>query len=73
MKELFDESIQSERFNIAPVTAGVFDNTKYTTYKTQLEEHFTPKQTKKILQATIRFSFYIEPVKQPKIETTNLK
>ena len=48
MKELFDESIQYERFNIAPVTAGVFDNTKYTTYKTQLEEHFTPKQTKKI-------------------------
>ena len=73
MKELFDESIQNERFNVAPVTAGVFDNTKYTTYKTQLEEHFTPKQTKKILQAIIRFSFYIEPVKQPKIETTKFE
>lgn len=73
MKELFDGSIQNERFNIAPVTAGVFDGTNYTTYKIQLEEYFTPKQTKRILQAILRFSFYIEPVKQPKIETTKFE
>lgn len=73
MKRLFDESVNTERFNIAPITVGVFYGTEYTTYKNQLEMYFTPKETKKILQAIIRFSFYIEPVKQPKIETTKFE
>lgn len=73
MRELFDESVNKERFHISPVTEGVFGESEYSTYKTQLEAHFTAKQTKKILQAILRFSFYIELVKQPKIETTKFE
>lgn len=73
MIELFNASVLNDRFNIAPVTKGVFNNTIYTKYYQQLETHFTPKQAKKIIQAIIRFSFYIEPVKQPKIETTKFE
>lgn len=73
MIELFNASVQNDRFNIAPVYTSVFADTIYMKYKTELENYFTPKQTKKILQAIIRFSFYIEPVKQPKIETTKFE
>lgn len=70
MNKLFDDSVDTDRFSIAPVNLAISSNPKYSVFKTQLEEHFTPQVSKKILQALIRFSFYIEPVKQPKIETT---
>lgn len=70
MIEVFNESVASDRFSIAPVTIAVFEDEAFSPYKTNLESHFTKKQAKKILQAILRFSFFIEPVKQPKIETT---
>lgn len=73
MIEIFNDSVNSERFSMAPVTTGVFNDTEFTTFKTQIEEHFTSQQTKKILQAVLRFAFFIEPVKQPKIETTKFE
>ena len=73
MIDIFNESVTTARFSITPVTTGVFQDTEFTTYKTQLEEHFTSQQSKKLLQAILRFSFYIEPVKQPKIETTKFE
>lgn len=73
MIDIFNESVKTERFSIAPVTIGVFQDTEFTSYKTQLEAHFTTQQSKKLLQAVLRFSFYIEPVKQPKIETTKFE
>jgi hypothetical protein len=73
MKDLFDASVDTDRFSIATANTEVFGNIRYSIYKTQLEAHFTPQVTKKILQALLRFSFYIEPVKQPKIETTKFE
>src|ERR1035438_9604457 len=73
MIEIFNNSVNADRFIIAPVTIGVFRDPLYVNYQTILEEHFTRQQTKKLLQALLRFSFYIEPVKQPKIETTKFE
>lgn len=67
---MFDGSVDTERFNIAEVNLAIFNDVKYATFKTKLEKYFTLQVSKKILQALIRFAFYIEPVKQPKIETT---
>lgn len=73
MIEIFNESVRTERFNIAPVTAAVFDKVEYAPYKAKLLENYSAIQVKKIIQAILRFSFYIEPVKQPKIETTKFE
>jgi hypothetical protein len=73
MIELFDDSVKAERFSITSVASNVFDTIEFATYKTELEGHFTQQQTKKLLHAILRFSFYIEPVKQPKIETTKFE
>lgn len=70
MKQLFDDSIDTERFSMASVNAAVFGSVRYLHFKEKFEEYFSPQISKKILQALIRFAFYIEPVKQPKIETT---
>ena len=73
MINIFNESVNTERFSIAPVITGVFNDTEFNLFRSQLEVYFTPQQTKKLLQAIVRFSFYIEPVKQPKIETTKFE
>lgn len=70
MKKLFDGSVDTDRFSITGVYTSVFGRKKYKGFVSNLERHFTPSITKHILQALIRFSFYIEPVKQPKIEST---
>src|SRR6266480_5584977 len=70
MNRFFDDSVNTVRFSIKPVTETVFTDTKYSIIRAKLEEYFDPQVSKKILQAILRFSFYIEPVKQPKIETT---
>jgi len=70
MKKLFDDSVDTERFSIKAISLTILGDVKYSLFKAKLEEYFTPQTSKKILQALIRFAFYIEPVKQPKIETT---
>jgi hypothetical protein len=66
----FEESVSTERFNIATIFTAYYGEVKYSGFKTKLEEHFSKAVTKHILQSILRFAFYIEPVKQPKIEST---
>lgn len=73
MINIINASVATERFNIRPVTTTIFDNPEFTIYKTRLQEYFTVQQTNKLIQSILRFSFYIEPVKQPKIETTKFE
>ncbi|MDP3001933.1 MAG: hypothetical protein Q8N38_02245 [Bacteroidales bacterium] len=70
MKRLFDDSVDSERFGMANVFSVVFGEGSYIGILKELESHFKPSIAKHILQSITRFSFYIEPVKQPKIEST---
>lgn len=70
MKKILEDSVNNERFSITPVFTAVFSEGPYNRIFAELLTHFNPKVSKHILQSILRFSFLIEPVKQPKIEST---
>lgn len=75
MKHLFEASVIGDRFSINQVYQNLFSmhiakNEPYITYKSTLESSVGVKDSKTIISSLLRFSFYIEPVQKPKIETT---
>lgn len=70
MKDIFDSSVEAERFSIKDVFSHIFSQPSHARYYPALEQTFSQKELGAILKGLVRFSFYIEPVKQPKIETT---
>lgn len=75
MQELLNESVQNERFSLNNVYNDVFiaifyEEEPIKTYKDNLDELVGTRDSKKIIKGLLRYSFYIEPVKKPKIETT---
>lgn len=75
MQQLFEQSIEQGRFNLNTVYTEIFINQfnltePIKTQKINLDELIGLANSKKVIKHLIRFSFYIEPVKKPKIETT---
>lgn len=75
MQNLFEESIEDDRFNLNTVYTDIFINQFYLhepimTQKNNLDQLIGVSDSKKVIKHLIRYSFYIEPVKKPKIETT---
>jgi hypothetical protein len=75
MQELFEQSIEDDRFNLNTVYSNIFLNHFYIkdlirTQKNNLDLLIGTSDSKKVIKHLIRYSFYIEPVKKPKIETT---
>ena len=70
MKEILEASVDTDRFKINSVYASIVGRTEYAPYVVYLTQNFTTSEVKKILKALIRFSFYVEPVKQPTIDST---
>ncbi|MCX6328587.1 MAG: hypothetical protein NTZ85_03590 [Bacteroidia bacterium] len=70
MKKILEESVNNERFSMTPVFTVVFSEGPYNRILAEVLTHCNPQVSKHILQSILRFSFFIEPVKQPKIETT---
>ncbi|MFD1770643.1 hypothetical protein [Sphingobacterium suaedae] len=66
----FNNSVNADRFNIRGIISVILQAHKYREIQNVLEEYLGVKKALKVLQGIVRFSFYIEPVKQPKIETT---
>lgn len=75
MKQLFENSVANDRFNLNIVYQDIFiqhfsNKEPFQTLKASLEELIGLNESKKIIKGLIRYAFYIEPVKKPKIETT---
>jgi hypothetical protein len=75
MQQLFQNSIANDRFNLNTVYQDIFiqyfsNREPFQTLKSTLEELVGLNDSKKIIKGLIRYAFYIEPVKKPKIETT---
>ena len=70
MKQILENSVNTDRFSIAEVYNQIFSHSDFIYYQTTLENVFSSKIATHILRSIMRFSFYIEPVKQPKIEST---
>lgn len=70
MQDIFDQSVELDRFSDKGPFSYVFSQPSHARYLTDLRATFTDKELKDILRALLRFSFYVEPVKQPAIETT---
>jgi hypothetical protein len=70
MKKIFEEAVNNERFSITPVFTSVFSEGPYNNILAEVLAQCDAKVSKHILQSVLRFSFFIEPVKQPKIEST---
>lgn len=69
MRDIIDKSIVLARFSMNDVYEFVFSQPQYKAYHDKLITTF-PKELQSILRALIRFAFYIEPVKQPTIDST---
>lgn len=69
-KKIFDDSVDTDRFSMTAAYDGISRGRKYREFVATLDKHFTPAISKHLLQSLIRYAFYIEPVKQPKIEST---
>jgi hypothetical protein len=82
MKQIFEDAVDQDRFSMASVYSGLeetvfseptmFDGLEisFQPEYQQIRDAFTKRTTKKILQGIIRFSFFVEPVKRPKIDST---
>ena len=74
MKEILDISVQQDRFRMNKVFRSVMAKQSEQTIlfqsHSELDKLFGKARTKKLLQGILRFAFFIEPVKKPKIETT---
>lgn len=75
MQKLFEASVQNERFSLNNVYNDIFIDI-FLTEKSikvahnQLIELVDKADAKKIIKGLLRYAFFIEPVKKPKIETT---
>ena len=67
---IFNDSVNTDRFSMKPAFESFAGNQAYTNFHELLNGYFIPAISKHIIQSLIRFAFYIEPVKQPKIEST---
>ena len=72
MKNIFDNAVAQQRFSMTEVFNAVLSDTSRNTQKTykNLQQRIGNKVAKKVFQSVLRFSFFIEPVKKPKIEST---
>lgn len=75
MINLFNNSVEIERFNINSIYNDCFTQLlvkqePFNELTLNLVNLVGKKDAEKIIKSLIRFSFYIEPVKKPKIETT---
>ncbi len=77
MKAIFEDAVAAKRFSMPSVYRSVkeqlFEDPQLGEYLQKYErvvEVFGKRDAKKIVQGLLRFAFFIEPVKKPKIETT---
>jgi len=70
MIDIFNNSVDTERFSMTDVYNTIVNSEKYNKIQKKIVEKFSDSETKDIFKSIIRFSFYIEPVKVPKIEST---
>ncbi|MCD6068896.1 MAG: hypothetical protein K0S33_3722 [Bacteroidetes bacterium] len=69
MPKRFEAAVATDRFSIVSIYSQIFEE-EYSGYVESLCKHFDPNTAKHILRSILRYSFFIEPVKQPKIEST---
>lgn len=70
MQSIFDQSVELDRFSANGPYDYVFSQPTHARYLRDLNSTFSSQELKGILRALLRFAFYVEPVKQPAIETT---
>mgnify|MGYP000707235835 CR=1 FL=1 len=75
MQQLFEASVQNERFSLNNVYNDIFTDIfllekPIKIAHNQLIELVDKADARKIIKGLLRYSFFIEPVKKPKIETT---
>jgi hypothetical protein len=72
MKEIFEAAVLQPRFSMNQVYKAVRVNTDapYQAQYSDIERALGIAVSKKIIQGILRFAFFIEPVKTPKIEST---
>lgn len=75
MIDLFNQSIENDRFNLNEVYNDIYleaflPQEPYKTIVGNIEDVLGAANLKMVIKSLIRYAFYIEPVKKPKIETT---
>lgn len=70
MPEIFNKSVAALRFNINEVYNHIFAKEEYQSFYEFLKLKFNSREIYCIVTALIRFAYYIEPVKQPTIDST---
>jgi hypothetical protein len=70
MPEKFNQAVAAARFRITEVLAHVLEDQDYRAAFIRLNAKYSERELKEIFSALIRFAFFIEPVKQPAIEST---
>lgn len=73
MNVIFDNSVAVERFKMNTSFLAIVEREEYSERINELLKLYTKKEVEKIIQGIIRFAFYIEPVKHPKIESTKFE
>ncbi len=76
MKAIFEDAVAQSRFSMSKVYQAVFEqffSQSEQVYKNEfdyVEQKLGKSTTRKVFQGLLRFAFFIEPVKKPKIDST---
>ena len=70
MTDIFNKSVEATRFSIANVYKHVLSQDQYQKSFFRLKSIFTEKELFSLFSSLIRFAYFIEPVKQPTIDST---
>ncbi len=70
MSEIFNKSVEAARFRINESLAHILAVDSYQAAYINLKSKFSDRELSSIFSAIIRFAYYIEPVKQPTIDST---
>ncbi|WP_138995289.1 hypothetical protein [Larkinella sp. C7] len=69
MQEIFNQSVELDRFSFRGPFQHVFSQPSHARYLNDLRAAFTQRELEDILRSLLRFAFYIEPVK-PDVKST---